>query len=95
MPVRVDGPGVGDLLVGAPASAAMRVSEPELATATWEFEVEAEDREEATRTAVAALRTEVGGEAFDTLWEDLDDWNATPRKLQAPRTDAEEAKGGG
>ena len=95
MPVRVDGSSVAELLQGASPSAAIRVAEPDLGTATWEFEVQAEDREGATRNAVEALRSEVGEEAFEALWKDLDDWNATPRELQGPQADEEEAKGGG
>jgi hypothetical protein len=95
VPLRVEGAGVGVLVGGASPSTTIRVAEPEMSTATWEFDVQAEDREGAKRAALDALRAEVGEEAFEALWRDLDDWNATPRQLQGPQADEEEAKGGG
>lgn len=73
----------------------MRVAEPALATATWEFEVTGEDKDEARANALVELRAEVGEQAFEALWRDRDDWNATPRALQGMETERKEAKGGG
>ena len=95
VPLRVEGPGVGETLRREQGSSTLRVSAPELETATWEFEVEADDREGAKSGAVDMLRAEIGEEPFEALFKDVADWNATPRALKAPQTDTAEAKGGG
>ena len=95
VPLRVEGPGVGETLSREAGSATLRVAEPELATATWEFEVEADDYDGAKSSALDSLRADIGEEPFKALFKDVHDWNATPRALQAPQTDRKEAKGGG
>ena len=94
VPLRVEGPGVGETLSREAGSATLRVVEPELATATWEFEVEADDYDAAKSSALDSLRADIGEEPFKALFKDVHDWNATPRALQAPQTDHKEAKGG-
>ena len=95
VPLRVEGPGVDETLSRETGSSTLRVARSELATATWEFEVEADDREAAKSSALDMLRAEIGDEPFEVLFKDVHDWNATPRQLQAPTTDRKEAKGGG
>ena len=95
VPLRVEGPGVGETLGREAGSPTLKVARPELETATWEFEVEGDDREQAKANALDTLRAEIGEAPFEALFKDVHDWNATPRELKSPQTDRKEAKGGG
>jgi hypothetical protein len=84
VPVRIEGPAVGEVLRRGLQTPSMRVGDPDLGMATWELDVQAEGEDDARSQALAALRSEIGDDAYGELERGGGDWNVTPHLVEQP-----------